>query len=254
MEHMKNDDTINMTFVFKYDREFDLCGWCPEKLPMFNAGSAMGVAHDILEHFPDTTDAPHDEFQALGAALHVRGDDYFSQTTPIDPKAWSNLASDVFYIFSKIYYGEAPALIAPKRAVKKLRSSMENIENDISMAIDRTRCDLINKWDEESVSQGEMQSRITWLDTHCEFARQWLRHGYLRARRRFRQLPSWRLCELFRVVETEVEACENKMFKHFGVNLYNARFLAENKDIRMHVSVDLARITARAQFLEASRG
>lgn len=61
-------------FTYKTDSDTGADGWVPDWQPTFDPNtSGLGVAHDILEHFPGTDDSPASEFLALGAMYWGRG-------------------------------------------------------------------------------------------------------------------------------------------------------------------------------------
>jgi len=60
-------------FICEKQADSDLLGWRLSTQRGFDPLGGMAVAHDILEHFPDSTDSVADELQALGAELYIRG-------------------------------------------------------------------------------------------------------------------------------------------------------------------------------------
>lgn len=101
-------------FVCERHKEYGELGWRQEKQPDFDPLGGMAVAHDIMEHFPNGDESPADEFQALGAGIVVRGEDYYAQKGQFTTSPAKNAASDVpeiirHIIYENMHLPEAPA-------------------------------------------------------------------------------------------------------------------------------------------------
>lgn len=85
--------------VYGTDPEYGTQGLRPAAHPNFNYFDGMGVAHDLLEHFPSDKGTLPDEFMALGATLYVRKD-YFRRMRPGNSASVTdNIAADVRNLF-----------------------------------------------------------------------------------------------------------------------------------------------------------
>lgn len=74
-----------------------MLGWRLKSRPGYDPLQGMAVAHDVLEHFPDSTDSIADEFQALGASLWLRGETGYDRRGGDFPAG--NLAAEFLDIF-----------------------------------------------------------------------------------------------------------------------------------------------------------
>ena len=94
--------------VYGTDPEYGNQGLRPAAQPDFNYFDGMGVAHDLLEHFPSDKGTLPDEFMALGAMLHVRKD-YFWRMRPNNKNSITGqLTGDLRNLFGYWQGGQFP--------------------------------------------------------------------------------------------------------------------------------------------------
>lgn len=94
--------------VYGTDPTFGNQGLRPASQPDFNYFDGMGVAHDLLEHFPSDKGTLPDEFMALGAMLHVRKDYFYKMRPNNKTTITGNLASDLINLFGYWQGGQFP--------------------------------------------------------------------------------------------------------------------------------------------------
>jgi hypothetical protein len=89
---------LTRTFEYREDNDGNL-GFIPVNAPaMFNAGDGRIVAHDMLEHFSNTTCSWEDELLALGAMIYVRGEYGYFTSNRYEPEWEVHLASDLLQV------------------------------------------------------------------------------------------------------------------------------------------------------------
>jgi hypothetical protein len=179
------------TFICEEHKEYGGLGWREKSKPHFDPYQGMAVAHDCLEHFPDDKESIEYEAMAFGAMLHVRGN--------IDRQShheqWEDIRSDCIDIF-RLYRYEDRAFNSPaERMNKPLRDSddwhNEYVERQIRYLIDTLPnfLRIENDYENEPTEgpYGDLKARMDLCIT--TFSRNmggWIRHGYRRARRRWR--------------------------------------------------------------------
>lgn len=170
------------TFRFVYDnhKEHDYEGWRLESQPGFDPVGGLGVAHDILEHFPGGDSSPADEFMALGAALIIRGDQgYWHQRTPFNPHPHKHVASDFPEILSHVVWGDMD-LADPGRT-----KPVEDYDYLIIDTIKEARRLLNSEYEEDERAR---YVKLLWP------ALGWMRRGMRKAMARYRgQRMDWAL-------------------------------------------------------------
>lgn len=159
-------------FVFDSHAEHDYTGWRLESQPGFDPVGGMGVAHDVLEHFPNGDASPADEFMALGAALIIRGNQgYWHQRTPFNPHAHKHIGGEFPDILGHVVNGEME-LPSPGRT-----KPVEDYDYLIIDTIKEARRLLNSEFDEED--ERARYVKLLW------FALGWMRKGMRKALKRY---------------------------------------------------------------------
>jgi hypothetical protein len=161
-------------FVCEENENFGMNGWRQADKPHFDPLMGLTVAHDILEHFPNGTESPADEFQALGAAYFIRGETgYMQRNGNINPPA-KHIASDFPDIFQHIIHENMSLPYAPK--TRKI--DLDYVENFIAATLQEAEKLLkeeFGDWDDFIERALELLPRVA----------DWIRIGYRRAARRY---------------------------------------------------------------------
>jgi len=89
-------------FTVKEHEEFGGLGFAPSWYPNGDPLGGMGVAHDILEHFPNDDGGAEGEFMALGCSYRLRGETGYMQRNGNVNRPEVHLASDFEMIFQAI--------------------------------------------------------------------------------------------------------------------------------------------------------
>jgi hypothetical protein len=186
-------------FVCEMHKEHGALGWRQKSQPDFDPLGGMAVAHDILEHLPNGSEAPHDEFMALGAAVLIRGmQGYFMNNTPAD-----NLCSDFPDIFSHIVYQDIGLCDAP--VTNRLQD--EWAETMISETVNKGRALMISEWNmSPKFNNEEPGMSIHELDVYLHHVKGWMRIGFRKARKRYNgRVRDFEFTYLFKEIEKEAD-------------------------------------------------
>ncbi len=210
---------ITRVFTCETHSDFGSLGWRPKNDYDADPLSGMATAHDTLEHFEDDIGRISDELQAFGAMMWGRGEGgWFWQNTMYCPGA--NMASDLPELYSHyhhqgMYFGPAP------RRTNRLNDECE-------CWLDKFRSQSIrNAKDMYGVDMSDVRRFIGWC-------RDWMRIGYRRARRRFRNISA---CQFTYAFE-EISRRADKLLTHAyeGMTLTIKVDIRTLNDIRIHTS------------------
>ncbi len=177
---------MKYVFTCAEHEDFGSLGWRLKSQPDFDPLTGMAVAHDILEHFPGGDGSPADEFQALGASIHVR-DGYYANGT-----AGDNIGSDFPEIMRHIIYEHMHLNSAPRT-----NPCDSWVEAEITKAINVLEREL----EYMHLEPDELASvRRCYPDI-----RGWMRVGYRKALKRYKGLYKNDIQRLFREIEQEAD-------------------------------------------------
>lgn len=225
---------MKVKFICEKHEETGEKGWRKADEPGFDPLGGMGVAHDVLEHFADSTDSPADEFQALGASFFVRREHYYHYKYPYASFGRTvcpgeNVASgDLVEIANHIIHERMP--LAEPPATRKTESDAEPwIANFIKEATASLPVNM-------GMEDGE-PDELAELKEIIRKAAGWLRIGYRRAARRFKDGVGWcpedRALGMFMTIEREAAEClkhaeiGDSMTVHFCIRSGKAECLVE---------------------------
>jgi len=186
---------IAKIFEYKEDKESGSMGWGLKNAPPeFNAEVGLLVAHDTLEHFPNTTGSWEDELMALGAVAFIRGESgYFSDK--YYPLPQDNISVDVancFYFF-----------LGSRRDIKPLKKTRGlNNEFEANYIISEAVNIALNQCRDET---GDRPSLSTIANVT-----EWLKLGYRKSKRRYRGVESHEMLCLFTSIQRDVDDLEHQ--------------------------------------------
>lgn len=175
---------IGLTFVIEYNREMGDKGARPENMPNADPYGGLACCHDLLEHFRDDDGSIAAEMQALGAMLYLRVAP--GHHSYVDDDGSPRLRFEVNELESHCINEGFSLAPAPKT-----RRLDDTCEDAIVRCITAARHELA------------IRDRGPLAEEHREMARQefghwlvhhvpgWLRVGYRRAERRYRNVPDW---------------------------------------------------------------
>jgi hypothetical protein len=165
----------------------------------------MGVAHDILEHFPDDDGGVEAEFRALGASLFVRNfEQYYGAKGQRCTNPGENVGSDFPDIMRHVWH-EGFSLAMPPGAQGAKRLDPNDVEPYLETAIL-----------EGQKNCRDMDESMTVEESIA--AMRWMRLGYRAAVRRFYRMGAspTRLCELFEKIEDAAnDILDNELYGDF---------------------------------------
>lgn len=181
-------------FEFCEDEEFGGWGWKPVNFPGANTAEAMGIVHDILEHFPRDRmlSEIEDELLALGASLHVRGEGYYASKTTGDARPAFQMAPELANILDRALFGDEKL-----RRFRPQRHRNEDLKEQIQCCVDLAFKSFFNR---NSALTGEIPVRITeaiedQFGSQAEMRARmayWLLRGARQAKTRYRH--RWGAC------------------------------------------------------------
>ena len=170
--------------------------------PWFDASTSFGVAHDILEHFPDDSGRMEDEYMALGAIVFVRGYEEWNANQRFGVLDPAEVLSDE-PCNQVDYHGIHSVLEAPYRTPNR---TDEDFESFLTRFIRQARHDMMDRYG----------SLPVWL-RHGEqvgYLKDWMRIGYQRAQRRYRSHSMSHMVQVFQCVAEQAE----EIMKHVNEN------------------------------------
>lgn len=181
------------TLVRKEHEEMGFSGFVVKGMDFTDPGTGMTIAHDLLEHSPADRGTIEEELMALGAAMYVRGEDYWNRSGSYT-RMPENIASD-FPMFNEHFQNNFPErdlLLSPGRTTK-LDLYMEE-------SIQETCFEVLKafKNNDEKVP--------AWVrDTKALTG--WFRRGYRKAVRRYAPMRrrGGMPLEFFLLVEQEID-------------------------------------------------
>jgi hypothetical protein len=178
-------NVIKREFVLEIHAGFGSLGARPVGMPHADPLGGMAVAHDVLEHFPGDGGGVHDELMALGAALFVRGRYYFGNNGG-NPSPEDNISADFPELFHHVIHED----FALRRPPKSKRTYVdEELQEIVRLGFRKIR---------DAYPEDALENK-TWLD-HDRWLG-WLRRGYRRAVRRYRDCPDHAVCGMFLRIE-----------------------------------------------------
>lgn len=171
--------------------EYGSLGWRIANMPAFDPLGGMGVAHDILEHWPND-DSTTGELQALGASMVVRDfEQYYAERGQLEPSPGRNFSIEVADLIIKIRNGEW----VPLRPIAKLPAVEERAKAEIQACIEHVKEYYISDRDGDFI-----------LTLEEEFAiRAWLATGFNRALRRYKDTDRYNLLRAFQHIERKAD-------------------------------------------------
>ena len=203
------------TFLCEEHEDFGSNGWRLKTQPGWDPLGGMAVAHDVLEHFADTTDAPLHELQALGAALWIRdGGNYWGTYHPqsIYWDGGHHIAPDLITVLQHALH-EGMDLPKPPRTVRC------DAEDQIDIALWNARKEVTSEWEDPREARELLK-----------LCRGWLRIGYRRAAERYKGHSPQQVVRLFREIEEQAE---------------KALKTAEAGISKLHVTVNITELSAK---------
>jgi len=164
---------LTRTFEYREDNDGNV-GFIPVNAPaMFNAGDGRIVAHDMLEHFTNTTCSWEDELLALGAMIYVRGEYGYFTSNRCNPEWEVHLASDLLQVMG--FVSNNRHLHDVK--VRDTNGVGEGIDHAIAIAYSSMLAERM---------YAEDAYNIAVIKQQIPLIRKWLIKGYNKANARYR--------------------------------------------------------------------
>lgn len=161
--------------------------------------TGMGVAHDILEHGDQDTV----EWQGLGGAVYIRGEQDYFQRTLGNPDPAENIGSEFTSLYS---LWEGGAIPDPGRTYPCAGDEM------IAAVIDAGCRGLRAEAPHMGGPDSPAKIRAWTSKEQQRRMRGWMRKGYRACAQRWRKYPAWKMTETFRKIEGAVD----RFLKEYG--------------------------------------
>jgi hypothetical protein len=197
---------IHRKFIHEYSDKYGSWGWRPAWMPNFDPLQGMGIAHDILEHFPGDDGSVEGELMAHGAMLFVRGEGYFNQDRfNYQSDALETIAGDVpDLLYDELFWagrtlGTPPRHIVEEEDEERLRTITHHAMSEARMSIGWRAGD--HKDDLTAFLNKEMDERVLG----------WLRRGFVRAQHRYRRISKDSVLHVFKVIEQAADEYLRRM-------------------------------------------
>lgn len=181
-------------FVAAVHEEYSTLGFIPSWYPNGDPLGGMGVAHDILEHFPGDKGDAEGEFQALGAALFIRGESGYFQRNGNVCSTEEHLSADIPEILANHVYRDGRSSFRPcvKTTDKNLLETCRRIVELGTEEIEK---------EQEVFPSPSQQEHIAHI----------IASGYKRAAKRYRQHDSGAIAfRLFKEIEEQADRALKK--------------------------------------------
>jgi hypothetical protein len=203
---------LTMRFVLAHDPERFGTGWRPAHQPDFDPTGGMGVAHDVLEHFPGDDGSLKDELQAFGAILLIR-----VEHGDLDPKS---LAVEFPDLMSKLFHGDTWLEAAPRT-----RLLSDDLEMFMARALIEARKQVAEFLYDDDLTY---EDKIDWFNEQVPHIMGWMRVGYRRARRRYRNAYSYHdlpalFGEIARMADQELKECDGRLGTELTIRVSTVR-------------------------------
>lgn len=179
-------------FTVKEHEEYGSMGFAPSWYPNGDPLGGMGVAHDILEHFPHDKGDAEGEYMATGAGLWIRGDTgYFTRNGNVN-RAEVHLASEVLQTWDYLTRRDGRSTLRPCGLARNRNPElMEQCREIVRLAI------------QETEERGGINP-LNWENR--ELIARWIARGYMRAGKRYRKTPAYQVAyDLFGVIEERAD-------------------------------------------------
>lgn len=172
---------ITGLFVIERHEEYGEVGLRLKSRPWFDPLGGVAVAHDLMEHFNDDDGTLAGELQALGASIYVRDFGcYFSQRGGYITEPHKHIASDMLEQVRLTLDRGEHELHDPGRT----RALDDDYAESEIQATLTEACRLIRA---EEILDGDLPDWLKGDEQRRRFVG-WLRRGFRRARRRYRNV------------------------------------------------------------------
>lgn len=208
MGNMKIAAHKKYTFVCKEHEEYGGLGWQPDWMPNADPLPGMGVAHDILEHTPNTDGSTEDEFKALGGAWWVRGETgWFYENNPHNVNTpEQHLSADFPDILNRVLRDERTFNV-PRKTMPLDEETEEAFSKIITLGTQ-------DHYDEQLDAGNDPDSfQVVFTDDDArERITGWMRIGYRETKARFAhsQCPNHEVAHMFKQIMEQA----NKYLEH----------------------------------------
>jgi hypothetical protein len=189
-----------VTLVVEYSEDFDQMGLLPANAPpTFYPMSAMGAAHDVVEHVHGGPEMGtlHDEMMAFGVIHWIRGrGGFWDKQGCVHTSAAHHTHAEIVDFFGAWFSGKEDRFDKPP--ADAAMADVEEVEETIAQIRDYARETTVHTYDGET---------IVWdlLEEHVPDIEAWLRIGYAWAEERFDGHYAEEVCDAFIALMRKLE-------------------------------------------------
>ena len=194
------------TFTVDHHDEYGFTGLRMKNRPHFDPGTGLTIAHDLMEHFRDDDGTTEHELMALGAMLYVRDCGADMRASAFSSEPYEGIAAD---LIQQCFYMDAAKRTALENPGRTTRIDDEDVERQIQQVWPEAMRLMAHEFDN--------QNMYSWLDQKRLIG--WLRRGYRRAARRYKDIPSWRTAETFRRLSEEADEAIKRYEDFLGTEI-----------------------------------
>lgn len=183
-------------FTCAEHQEYGMLGWRLTNMPAFDPLSGIAVAHDVLEHRP-IDDSTTGELKALGAMIHVRGEDYAQQKGRRITSPAENMSEELGDLLLKIKWGEWIPLqsMTSRQFINQWNKLEEWVKDEILLTTELVKVYLEDAREELNVITPAIRDRVQY----------WLAFGYNDALKRYKNVSRVQLLDTFIEIETKAD-------------------------------------------------
>lgn len=211
---------IKRTFIVEEHEEYGSVGFRPSWVPNADPLGGMAVAHDILEHFPGDDGGVECELMALGAAMWIRGKGgWWHDAYHADPAY--HISGDFEELYRHVRWENFSLRDSGRTRPLNDEEAEDWCQRAATMGLRSVH---------ENEGYGDLgEEEESHLSVFCsEQTRQrvvgWLRRGYRKAARRYRNSDSYSLCQIFRTIQKTADkwlerGAEEQQILEVSINL-----------------------------------
>lgn len=181
----------------------------------FTPGRGLTIAHDVLEHFPKDSGQVHEEAMAFGAIMWIRGmNGFFTRNSP-----GYNMSSDI----ADQYLRYKGVCIPFTKRVNLTRDIDEEVPRWLEEGINLAWAEIEGQLDLDSENGDEYAEQEEEYNEWSEEWMKWALYGFKRVQRRYKDIDSWNLCQVFQDIMKAVDGLQpeydgQEFILRYGIN------------------------------------
>lgn len=192
---------ISRKFTWVESPYTGIAGWLLNGAPdVYDPGQGLQVAHDCFEHL-DYAGTLESELEAFGAILYIRGNTYNNYWAVTTPRARDFDPASILADELADFLAEREMSVRPRNTHRFIPLSDEDDEEVILRMVK-----LCVPYLREKLEAHDVEPNFREIRQALRMAPHWMRAGYRKTQRRWK-MNRFDLCELFIMVEEQVDKC-----------------------------------------------